>query len=520
MVAPTRQVREGKRMRSRREVLAYLAAGGVAAAGLTGCSAAGGARRPSDTLTLATVVDPPSFAPADTRDAHYVQYYQPAYDALLRIAPDGSNQPCLATSWTYDKSLTVLSLTLREGVVFHDGGHFDGAAVAANLMATKKGTGTAASAFAALKEVKVLSPYRVDLILSEPDPGIERQLGMPGAMMASPAALGTPGLTSVPVGTGPYVMDTGATTPTVKYTFVRNPRYWDPDSFPFDRIVLIPVADQTARTNAVRSGQVDGAAGDALNVSAITGAGLRVTTSPGPGFQALFLFDRDGKVAHELRDVRVRRAINHALDRKGILKVLADGRGRTTGQIFNPTSAAADLSLDTVYPYDPARARALLTEAGHPRGFTLRLPQPLSYPNLAPLLGQLLGDVGITVDYVQLPVQTINDQYLAGKFPAVYYQLQSSDPWQAVNFLGTATSPWNPLHADDPEIRAQIDRVRVAPAAERTAAFHELDRLYVDKAWFAPVFFPDAVYFSSRSVEVTPQSLQIVPSIQNYRPAA
>lgn len=508
-------------MRSRREVLAYLAAGGIAVSGASGCAATGGAkRRPSGTLTLATVKDVNSFAPADTLDAHYVQFYQPVYDALLSIAPDGSYQPALATSWKYDESLTVLHMTLREGVTFHDGRPFDGAAVAANLSATKKGTGTAASGFASLKTVKVLSPHRVDLVLSRPDPGLVHQLGMPGAMMASPAVLGKPSLKTVPVGTGPYILDPKGTTATVQYSFVRNPKYWNPRAYPFDRIVLVFIADATARANAVRSGQVDGTFGDPLNVRASDAAGLTVTTSPGPGFQGLFLFDREGRLAPQLSDVRVRRAINHALDREGIIKIMADGKGRATSQVFNPQSTAADVSLDRAYPHDPGRARDLLAEAGHPHGFTLRIPQPLNYPNVAPILKQLLGDVGITVDYVDLPSQTIQDQYLAGKYPVVYWQLQSSEPWQAVNFFGTTEAGWNPLHAADPDITAQIARVRAVGGAAQSAAYHELDRLYVDKAWFAPVFFPDAIYISSPSVKVTPQSLQIVPSIQNFSPAA
>jgi peptide/nickel transport system substrate-binding protein len=506
-------------MRSRREVLAYLAAGAVAAGGVSGCAATGAKRGPSGTLTLATAKDLNSFAPADALDAHYVQFYQPVYDALLSIAPDGGYKPALATSWAYDESLTVLRMTLREGVTFHDGRPFDGAAVAANLSATKKGTGTAASAFGSLRTVKVHSPHRVDLILSEPDPGLVHQLGGPGAMMASPAALGGPGLKTTPVGTGPYVLDPKGTTATVQYSFVRNPAYWNRAAYPYDRIVLVFIADPTARVNAVRSGQVDGTFGDPLNAGVARDAGLTVTTSPGPGFQGLFLFDREGRLAPELGDVRVRRAVNHALDREGIIKIMAAGQGRPTSQVFNPQSAAADLSLDHTYPYDPGRARDLLADAGHPHGFTLRVPQPLNYPNVAPILGQLLGDVGITVDYVDLPSQTVQDQYLAGRYPVVYWQLQSSEPWQAVNFLGTTESGWNPLHASDPDITAQIAKVRAVGGAAQTAAYHELDRLYVDKAWFAPVFFPDAVYFSSPSVKVTPQSLQIVPSIQNFSPA-
>ncbi len=101
----------------------------------------------------------------------------------------------------------------------------------------------------------------------------------------------------------------------------------------------------------------------------------------------------------------------------------------------------------------------------------------------------------------------------------VFYQLQSSEPWQGVNFWGSPTASWNPLKAEDPEIDRRIDAVRTATGDAQTEAYHELDRAFVDQAWFAPVYFPDAVYFSAPRVKVTAQRLQIVPSIYNYRPA-
>ncbi|MGP4014695.1 ABC transporter substrate-binding protein [Saccharopolyspora sp. 5N708] len=471
------------------------------------------------TLTLAAAVDVNSFAPADSRDAHYVQFYQPVYDSLLKISPQGEYQPMLATSWRYNADNTVLHLTLRQGVEFSDGQPFDGAAVKANLAATKKGTGTGATGFASIKDIVVNSPSDVDILLSRPDPGLVHQLAMPGGMMASPAAIEAGTLKTTPVGTGPYLLDPAQTTPTVQYTYVRNPHYWNPQAFPYDKLVLKPMTDTTARLNAVRSGQVDASFGDPLTAAVAREAGLTVTDTPGPGFQGLFIFDRAGKIVPALADVRVRQAMNYALDRDAIIGIMTGGAARKTAQPFNPQSGAADPALDNAYPYDPAKARQLLAEAGYPDGFTLPMPMPL-YPNVAPILKQLLGAVGIEVDYVQVPVQATNSEYLSGKYAVVWYQLQSSEPWQAVNFWGSPKASWNPLKVDDPDIDAQIERVRQATGDARNTEYHKLSQLYVDKAWFAPAYFPDSVYFSAPKVEVTAQRLQIVPSIYNYRPAS
>ena len=81
------------------------------------------------------------------------------------------------------------------------------------------------------------------------------------------------------------------------------------------------------------------------------------------------------------------------------------------------------------------------------------------------------------------------------------------------------TLPGNPLKNTDPEIDAAIDVVRAASDDEQADALKHLDSLLVEKAWFVPAYFPDAVYFSNAEVDVTPQALQIVPSIANYAPA-
>ena len=496
-------------------VLTLTACSGGSGSEGSGGSAGGG----SSTLTLATAVDINSFAPADSRDAHYVQFYQPVYDSLLQLDPQGEYQPMLATAWEYDDTSTVLHLELRDGVTFTDGAAFDGEAVKANLLAVRDGTGTSSAAFAGITDVVVGSPTSVDVHLAAPDPGLVRQLALPGGMMASPASLGTDQLKTVPVGSGPYVYDEGSSTQGSQYTFTRNPDHWNADAFPYDTIVLKPITDATARLNAIRSGQVDGGTGDALNAAQAEAAGLTVTQSPGPGFQGLFLFDREGRISAPLGDVRVRQALNHAVDPDAILQTLYDGAGTVTGQVFNPKSAVWDDGLNGAYPYDPDKARDLLSQAGYGDGFDLDIPEPV-YANLSPLLGQQLAAVGVTVNFVPVPQATVNDEYLSGKYPVVWYQLQSSDPWQGVNFWGSTAAPWNPLHVEDPRITAQIAVVQAARGDEQTDAYQELAQLYIDEAWFVPAYFPDAVYFSNADVSVEPQALQIVPSIYNYRPAS
>ncbi|RUR01806.1 ABC transporter substrate-binding protein [Labedella endophytica] len=504
----------------RRKAAATIAAAAALSLAFAGCSTGSdSAEGGEQTLTLASAVDINSFAPADSRDAHYVQYYQPVYDTLIQIAPDGEYVADLATEWEWNDDQTTLSLTLRDDVVFTDGSDFDADAVKANIEATREGTGTSSVAFAAISDIVVNSATSVDLVFTQPDPGIIRQLALPGGAMASPDSIDAGTLADAPVGTGPYVLDEAETTKTVQYTFVRNDDYWNAEAYPYDRIVIKPITDATARFNAVRSGEVDGATGDAINAEQAEGAGLTVTTSPGPGFQGLFLFDRDGTMVPALADERVRQALNYAIDREAILDTLYDGSGTITNQVFNPKSEPYDESLEGAYEYDPDRAQELLAEAGYADGFSMTIPEPV-YANLSPLLTEQLGAVGITVDWAQVPQAQTNDEYLSGKYAAVWYQLQSSDPWQGINFWGASDAPWNPLGNTDPEIQAAVDLIRTTSGDAQVEAYRALDTLFVEKAWFVPAYFPDAVYFSTAGVDVDAQALQIVPSIANYAPAS
>ncbi|MFJ2116481.1 ABC transporter substrate-binding protein, partial [Streptomyces sp. NPDC087850] len=213
----------------------------------------------SGTLTLAPVTPA---QPWDLKDAglgNNTQYYQPVYDSLLRLDPQAEPTPNIATRWGYDPTHTVLTLTLRTGAAFTDGAPVDAAAVKANLEHTATGTREAAGQLKDIKSVEAVDATTVKVTLSAPDPSFVANLGSVAGMLASPRAIAAGTLRDNPVGSGPYVLDKGATTKGSVYTFVRNKNYWNTKAFPFERIVFKPLSDPTAILNALRSGQVNGA---------------------------------------------------------------------------------------------------------------------------------------------------------------------------------------------------------------------------------------------------------------------
>ena len=485
-----------------------------------GGSSSGSSGADDGTLTIAAALDINSFDPADGLDGHIPQYLQPVYDTLVRIDPEGEPQPMLATEWRYvDRQRTVLRLKLREGITFTDGSEFDAEAVKANLLNVKNGTGALATSLMLVDDIVVRGDHEVDIRLLAPDPQLLRTLGQPPGMMASPLALGDPMLKSVPVGSGPYVLDVDETTKGSQYTYVRNEDYWDPELVHFDKIVIKPILDPAPRLNALESGQADVGMGEPKIVDQAKSAGLDVTEWYTGDLAALYIFDRDGSIVPALADPRVRQALNYAIDADALVTNVLRGYGTPTRQVFIPESAGFDGSLDDSYPYDPDKARQLLAEAGYADGFDLPLPQLPITAELGAVIAQQLEDVGVRVQWQNVAMSSALSDVTAGKFPAMVMYFQSGDPWQAINFYIAPQAPFNPLHSTDPEVDRLIQLAQASTGEDQAATYRELNAWLVENAWFAPWASPKQVYLSNDTVTVTPQAFAPVPSIYNYAPA-
>lgn len=506
------------KLRSRAALAAMLTAGALV---LTGCGAGGGPAGGGDTagptggtLSIGSLVDVTSFDPAASHVGHYMQYYQPVYDTLILREPNGDLSPMLATDWEYDDTQTELTLTLRDDVTFTDGTKFDAAAVKANIDHFKVANGPQASTAASIEGVRVEDADTAIIDLSAPDPGILLYLAASAGFMGSPAALETEGIISTPVGSGPYVLDTAATVTGATYTYTKNPDYWNPDLQKFDKIEVKPMQDVTARVNALVSGQINAALLDAKTAPQGTGAGLNEITSP-VDWQGLFFFDRAGAQSEPLGDVRVRQAINYAIDRQTLLDSLLLGNGEVTSQITGKASAGYVEDLDDYYDFDPEKAKSLLADAGYPDGFDLTLPVNSADVIINAAIVQQLADVGINATQVVIPSTDYRNEIFTGKYSLGYYGIFQGDPWVAINHHIGPNAAFNPLKYEDETSAALIARVQ---AGDDDAA-KELTEYITEEAWFAPFYRVNQLYFFDDKITVENQLQQAVPSIYNYAPA-
>ena len=498
------------------------AAAAILALGLTGCSATSTSTSSGTptTLTLGVIVPATTFAAADMNFANESPYGQAVYDTLLKEDPSGEVGPGLATKWEYNDTRTVLTLTLRDDVTFTDGTRFDADAAAQNLLRFRDGESPNKSFLASLGDAKAVDATHVELTLTQADPALLHYLTQNAGMQESPKAFANADLKTNPVGSGPYILDTAKTVIGTSYEFTKNPKYWDPTSVHYDKLSLKVFADVTAMLSAVKGGQLNGAKLTVnTNNAEVEAAGY--TLNPFElDWTGLIFFDRAGTLNPAFKDVRVRQALNYAIDTKAMLTAVGEGLGTPTTQIFPTSSAAYDKSLDSRYAFDPAKAKALLADAGYADGLTIDMPSTtLIGPAIFTLVQQQLKDVGVTVNYTDTGTNFIAD-ILTPKYAASWMQLQQDNDWALINFELTPTASFNPTKYQDPKVDALVATVLNGSKDESDAALKDLNAYIVEQAWFAPWYRVQSNYATDAKTKVIPQVGNAYPYLWNFTPAS
>ncbi|MFE3452568.1 ABC transporter substrate-binding protein [Nonomuraea sp. NPDC059194] len=470
-------------------------------------------------LTIATMTLPQSLDPKDANGSA-MPYFQAVYDTLVRRAPDGTYSPKLASAWTFSKDRTELSLTLRGDVKFDDGSPFDAAAVKANMERFRKGGGAQAKTLNDVKDIEVVDDTHVTLKLSQPNSALLFYLSDAAGLMANPADFAKgEALRTRPSGTGPYDLDQKQTVIGTKWVFTRAPGYWG-DKLPYDSVTISYFDNETAIVNGVKTGQINAALiQDADQQISIEADPNVKTTKQDFDFQGILLFDRAGAVTPQLKDPRVRQALNHAIDRQTMLAKIRQGRGTVTSQIFGPSTAAYKPELDGYYAFDQDKARRLLKEAGLEGGFTLELPRipAIVSDALAASLRTDLGAVGVKlvwedVDAGSAVQRIFRDRAYSGM---VMNMGQSSADWVVVGEL-VLPGAFNMFGYTDDTVKALLPKIQKNGAKEDLQALNEH---LVKDGWFLPFYRMTYLHVSDGSVTIVPQDGMAVPSIYNYSPA-
>jgi peptide/nickel transport system substrate-binding protein len=485
-------------------VVALLALAACSSGDETRADSTGQADKVGDRLTVVTMIKPQTLDPAKAgQNNAWVE--QLAYEPLIVRRSDGKLAPGLAASWKYEGTgNTRFVLTLRPGVTFSDGSKLTAQNVVDHFTYVTKAGGQMAG-FVAGHTFTATDQTTVTVTAKTPNPSLPEMLtqdyiigGVIGAAgLKAPSTLGTRTL-----GAGPYMLDEKETRTGDHYTYVPNPHYYDKAAVRWRKVVIRVIDNPQAVLNAVRTGQADVAGGDPSTVAAAEKAGLTVAGSP-TLWSGVVLADRGGAMAPPLKDARVRQALNHATDRRAIVTALFDGIGEPTAQISVPDGYGHDPALESRYPYDVQKAKALLAAAGYPNGFALRIvtPQFQQLNLIAQALKPQWKQAGVDL---QITDHANANQYAAdafgGKFPVLTASFSQIPIWMQGPSLLLPGAAYNPFRHADPGLQERYDRAVKAPDADRDALDREVIRYVTEQAWFVPVVATPLNYYARDTV--------------------
>ncbi|MDY7100618.1 MAG: ABC transporter substrate-binding protein [Actinomycetota bacterium] len=482
--------------------------GGTAADDADGTSTteeAGGAEAPSGeidpdgTLRLMYTVAPTSYDPHRGSSSTDNTSLNLVFDRLVHTTPDGDPIPGLATEWTIETDPDVITMTLREGVTFHDGTPFDAEAAKANLDRARAEDSNIAGDLSAIDEVEVVSPTEIRLLLNGPGSALPLILSDRGGMMMSPDSFENPDADRAPIGSGMYTVESYEVG--VETSFARYEDYWDPEAAAAANVELTYQADDTTRLNALLDGQADWAIVASSDLERIDEAGLYYTSEPD-----LALYHMQINIARsEFGDPLVRQALNYAIDREGIAAAIFDGLATPTEQPFPESYFAYNPDVAGSYPYDPDRAMELLAEAGLEDGFSFELltAQLDTFVQVSEALQAQLAQVGIEVEIQVVPVnEVVQTAYLDKVGDAVMITFQGRpDPSQTLGRLYSEGGATSASGESTPAFMEAYERMLSATDEDtRTEAIHDSVAAVVEDALDVVLLHANANYAMQSNV--------------------
>lgn len=365
------------------------------AGSITLCGASGALAAPPDSLTLGIALEPPGLDPtagaaAAIREVTYANIFQ----GLTRIDAKGEVIADLAQSWTVSPDGLTYSFNLQPGVTFSDGTPFDcsivqfsyGRAIAPDSINAQK------QLFEPIAKVACPAPLKAVITLKRPTSTFLYDMAWGDAVMVAPKSAATN--KTKPVGTGPFMLSQWV--PGDRIELVRNPHYWGAAAR-LSRVTFRVIPDPAAATAALLSGALDAypdfpAPETVVKFQHDPRFTVAIGTTEGKVILAL------NEARKPFDDLRIRQALAYGIDRKAIVDAAYSGFGTVIGSHYTPSDPHF-VDLAGAYPYDPAKAKRLLQEAGVKPGwgFTITLPPPSYAQRSGQLIAAYLSQIGINV---------------------------------------------------------------------------------------------------------------------------
>lgn len=452
------------------------------------------------TLNLIVQPEPPNINLGNSKLGPSSYVGSKVYEGLITLSPKLEPIPRLAESWTTSPDGKTYTFKLRQGVTWHDGKPFTSADVLfsfkqylpavfprTKLIMDQAESITAPDAHTVV--FKLRQPYPAFMLIFEATGGTI----MPQHLYAGVTDYRTSPVNNTIVGTGPFKLAEWRKGAYIK--LVKNPAYWAKGRPHLDSLYFHIVPDAVGRSIAFESGKVDAIrAGDVENfeIARLAAAPGTALTKAGWEFLDPIGFFHMNLRKKPMDDKRFRQAIAHALDRQFIVKNIFSTFGETVNGPFTNSYAFKDAAVETRYPYDPARAKALLDEMGLKAGADgvrvelrlLPLPYGETWQRLAEYTRERLGAVGIKASIVATDVPGWFSRLSSGDFDLAYnFVYLLGDPAIGVNQTYLSTNQLNRGTAANvdgyvnPQIDALLNQAQHEPRrAERAKLYSQVQK--------------------------------------------
>lgn len=487
------------------------------AAGSTPADAPTGAE--GGELVVALATQPTAIDPVNAPSVVEGNVAWQMFDSLVWINDEGEIEPALAESWTVSEDGASYTFELRDDVTFHNGEVFDADAVKFTWEAGSNPENAYFDAFTLASEVTVVDADTVTITADEPNALFLIQVGA-GWPMFPPdyyAEVGLAEFARAPIGTGPFEFVEWAQGDRI--VLEKFDGYWREGYPKLDRVVFRPILESSTRAAAVRTGDVDIvqrlSPTDAIALDGADGVNL-VEYANNRVYYIAFNNLTSG-VGLPTEDVRVRQAMNYAVDKEAIVAALFEGKGNPSSALLTEGDVGYDPAI-TPYPYDPERAKELLQAAGHGDGFEIAMSCPSdAYTNFVEVceaVAAQLGEVGVTVELDVMESGAFWDLQAEKQLPAMFGDSWSANSNEASAFdrifgaLGgeaASFSAWS-----DPTIDELLVSVRSTLDDDaRAAVFSAMHRQLHDDPPFIYLYEPVTIEATtSRVVNYRPRNAE------------
>ena len=434
-----------------------------------------------------------------------------AYEGLTRYNDKYEVEPALATKWTF-VSPTQVRFELRKGVKFHDGTPFGADDVVFSFGRIKQPQGTMQIYVTGVNEVKKIDEHTVDLVLAAPNPILLRNIV--DFRIMSKAWAEKNNATKVQdykakeenfatrnvMGTGPYRILSWQ--PEQRVMMARNDAWWDKHKGNVAQVVYTPIKAEGTRVAALLSGDVDMLTDIPTQDIARLRTDKKLKIVDGPEVRTIFFAPDVGspelkysnvKGKNPFADKRVRQALSLAIDREAIRRSTMSGMSIPAALMVAPGVNGHDKQLDTPAKADPARAKALLAEAGmSDLEIDFFAPNDTAgLPELVTAFSTMAAEAGITVNPVVLDGGTYwGDEYLKRTFATDYWGTRNFLAQVAAGSLPTAPYPGDHWPPADSTFLADYDAAvaETDPAKQKEITDKMQTELYEEGGLIIPFF--------------------------------